>query len=301
MTDLRFFDPHAHMTSRTTDDYERMAAAGVRALIEPAFWLGQPRTNVGSFIDYFSSLVGWERFRASQFGITHYCAIGLNSKEANDEGLAKEVLEILPRFALKEGVVAIGEIGYDEITPAEEKAYQWQLQFAKDHDMVVMVHSPHRDKKRGILRSLHVAQEVGIDMEKLVIDHNNEETVEDVLDAGAWAAFTIYPHTKMGSQRMVELTKKYGPERFIVDSSCDWGVSDPLSVPKTAKLMLDQGLDMEAVERATFGNAAKAYGYSGQIDLEALGRAPVIDQRQLYNDNSVLRGQPARVDEGVPN
>jgi predicted metal-dependent TIM-barrel fold hydrolase len=301
MDKARFFDPHAHMTSRTTDDYERMAAAGVRALIEPAFWLGQPRTNVGSFIDYYSSLVGWERFRASQFGITHYCAIGLNSKEANDEGLAREVLEILPRFALKEGVVAIGEIGYDEITEAEEKAYQWQLQFAKDHDMVVMVHSPHRDKKRGIIRSLDVAKEIGIDMEKLVIDHNNEETVEDVLDAGAWAAFTIYPHTKMGSQRMVDLTKKYGAERFIVDSSCDWGVSDPLSVPKTAKMMLDQGVSPGAVEQATWGNAAKAYGYSGQIDMDALGEAVVVDQRELFSDNSVLRGQPARVDGEVPN
>jgi predicted metal-dependent TIM-barrel fold hydrolase len=245
--------------------------------------------------------VGWERFRASQFGITHYCAIGLNSKEANDEGLAREVLEILPRFALKEGVVAIGEIGYDEITEAEEKAYQWQLQFAKDHDMVVMVHSPHRDKKRGIIRSLDVAKEIGIDMEKLVIDHNNEETVEDVLDAGAWAAFTIYPHTKMGSQRMVDLTKKYGAERFIVDSSCDWGVSDPLSVPKTAKMMLDQGVSPEAVEQATWGNAAKAYGYSGQIDMDALGEAVVVDQRELFSDNSVLRGQPARVDGEVPN
>ncbi|MEM1449291.1 MAG: TatD family hydrolase [Planctomycetota bacterium] len=301
MADLRFFDPHAHMTSRTTDDYERMANAGVRALIEPAFWLGQPRTNVGSFVDYYSSLVGWERFRASQFGIEHYCAIGLNSKEANDEGLAKEVLEILPRFALKEGVVAIGEIGYDEITAAEEKAYQWQLQFAKDHDMVVMVHSPHRDKKRGIIRSLDVAKEVGIDMEKLVIDHNNEETVEDVLEAGAWAAFTIYPHTKMGSQRMVDLTKKYGPDRFIVDSSCDWGVSDPLSVPKTAKLMLDQGLDVEAIQKTTWRNAVTAYGYSGQIDKGALDGTAVIDQRKLFNDNSVLRGQEARVDEGVPN
>ncbi|MGD2019370.1 MAG: TatD family hydrolase, partial [Planctomycetota bacterium] len=186
-------------------------------------------------------------------------------------------------------------------TEAEEKAYQWQLQFAKDHDMVVMVHSPHRDKKRGIIRSLDVAKEVGIDMEKLVIDHNNEETVEDVLDAGAWAAFTIYPHTKMGSQRMVDLTKKYGAERFIVDSSCDWGVSDPLSVPKTAKMMLDQGVPAEAVEQATWGNAAKAYGYSGQIDMDALGEPVVVDQRELFSDNSVLRGQPARVDDGVPN
>ena len=179
MAQLRFFDPHIHMTSRTTDDLEAMAAAGVRAVIEPAFWLGQPRTQLGSFVDYFSSLVGWERFRASQFGIAHYCTMGLNSKEANNEALAKEVLEILPRYALKEGVVAIGEIGYDEITAAEEKRVPVRSSSSPvEHDMVVMVHSPHRDKKRGIIRSLDVAQEVGVPMEKLVIDHNNEETVE---------------------------------------------------------------------------------------------------------------------------
>jgi predicted metal-dependent TIM-barrel fold hydrolase len=289
------------MTSRTTDDYQNMARAGVRALIEPAFWLGQPRTNVGSFIDYFASLVGWERFRASQFGVQHFCAIGLNSKEANNEGLARDVLEILPRFALKEGVVAIGEIGYDEITPAEERAYRQQLAFAVEHDMVVMVHSPHRDKKRGIQRSLAVAAEVGQPMEKLVIDHNTEETVEDTLEAGAWAAFTIYPHTKMGSERMVEIVKRYGPERLIVDSSADWGVSDPLSVPRTAKLMLERGIEKAWVEQVTWQNALDAYAQSGQIDVDALLATPVVDQTRLFNDNSVLRGQTPRVDEAVPN
>jgi len=298
---MRFFDPHIHMTSRTTDDLEAMAKAGVRAIIEPAFWVGQPRTQVGAFVDYFASLVGWERFRASQFGIAHYCAIGLNSKEANNEKLAAEVLEILPRFAFKEGVVAIGEIGYDEITPAEEKAYRWQLDFAHQNDMVVMVHSPHRDKKNGIRRSIDVAREVGLPMTKLVIDHNNEETVQEVLDAGAWAAFTIYPHTKMGSERMVEIVKRYGPERIIVDSSADWGVSDPLSVPKTAKLMLERGIDARAVEKTTWQNALDAYAQSGQIDVEALLATPVIDQSRLYHDNSVLRGQAPRVDESVPN
>jgi len=298
---MRFFDPHIHMFSRTTDDYQAMASAGVRAIIEPAFWIGQPRTNVGAFVDYFSLLVGWERFRASQFGIKHYCAIGLNSKEANDEGLAREVLEVLPRFAFKEGVVAIGEIGYDEITTAEEKAYRAQLEFALEHDMVVMVHSPHRDKKNGIRRSLAVAREVGQPMEKLVIDHNNEETVEDVLDAGAWAAFTIYPHTKMGSERMVEVVQRYGPERIIVDSSADWGVSDPLSVPKTAKLMLERGLSAETVEKTTWKNALDAYGQSGQIDFAELEATPVIDQSQLFHDNSVLRGQAPHVDEPIPN
>ena len=89
---MRFFDPHIHMCSRTTDDYQAMADAGMRAIIEPAFWLGQPRTNIGSFVDYFASLVGWERFRASQFGIAHYCAIGLNSKEA--QSLANTISDI---------------------------------------------------------------------------------------------------------------------------------------------------------------------------------------------------------------
>jgi hypothetical protein len=298
---MRFFDPHIHVTSRTTDDYEAMAAAGVRAVVEPAFWLGQPRTNVGSFVDYFSSLVGWERFRAAQFGISHYCAIGLNSKEANDRALAKDVLDVLPRFAFKEGVVAIGEIGYDEITDAEEEAFAWQLDFAVKNDMVVMVHSPHRDKKRGIVRSLDLAAECGLPMERLVIDHNNEETVEDTLNAGAWAAFTIYPHTKMGSARMADIVEKYGSERIIVDSSADWGVSDPLSVPKTAKLMIERGIDPEDVRRTTWQNALDAYAQSGQIDVEALLRAPVVDQTQLFGDNSVLRGQQPRVDEPIAN
>jgi predicted metal-dependent TIM-barrel fold hydrolase len=278
-----------------------MSKAGVRAVIEPAFWLGQPRTQAGAFVDYFSSLVGWERFRASQFGVAHYCAIGLNSKEANNEGLAREVLELIPRFAFKEGVVAIGEIGYDEITAAEERAYQRQLEFAVKHDMVVMVHSPHRDKKRGIIRSIDVARECGLAMGKLVIDHNNEETVGDVLEAGAWAAFTIYPHTKMGSERMVEIVRERGPERIIVDSSADWGVSDPLSVPKTAKLMLERGIGPAAVELVTWKNALDAYAQSGQIDVEALMKAPVVDQSQLFADNSVLRGQKPRVDDAVPN
>jgi predicted metal-dependent TIM-barrel fold hydrolase len=298
---MRFFDPHIHMTSRTTDDYEAMAAAGVRALIEPAFWLGQPRTTLGAFTDYYASLIGWERFRAAQFGIKHYCAIGLNSKEANNEALAKEVLEVLPLYALKEGVVAVGEIGYDEITDAEERAYEWQLNFAKENDMVVMVHSPHRDKKRGIIRSIEVAQNAGIPMEKLIIDHNNEETVEDTLDAGAWAAFTIYPHTKMGSERMVELVQKYGSERIFIDSSADWGVSDPLSVPKTAKMMLERGVSQEDVEKTTWQNALDAYAQSGQIDVEELLGAAQIDQTQLFSDNSVLRGQEPRVGEAVPN
>ena len=58
---MLIFDPHIHMFSRITDDYERLSLAGVRAVLEPAFWLGQNRTSVGTFVDYFETLIGWER------------------------------------------------------------------------------------------------------------------------------------------------------------------------------------------------------------------------------------------------
>ncbi len=283
-------DPHTHMISRTTDDYEAMAAAGVVALIEPAFWIGQPRTHVGTYIDYLSSIVGWERFRAGQFGIRHYCTIGLNSKEANNEELAEGVMEMLPRFALKEGVVAIGEIGYDEQTALEDRYFRLQLELAKELDLPVMIHTPHRDKKRGTTRSMDVCDEHGIAPSRVVVDHNNEETVAEVLERGYWAAFSIYPSTKMGNERMVEILRRYGAERIIVDSACDWGISEPLGVPKTARLAIERGIPEAHVRLACYQNALDAYGQSGQMSEDDWLNPPAIDQRTLYEGNSILRG-----------
>jgi len=293
---MKLIDPHVHMSARTTDDYEAMRDAGVVAVIEPAFWIGQSRTTVGTFQDYFSSLVGWERFRASQFGIHHYCTIGLNSKEANNDALAAQVIELLPLYAGKDAVVAIGEIGFDDMTAVEEKYFRIQLELAKEVGLPVMIHTPHRNKKEGTSRSMDIALEHGLPPGMVVVDHNNEETVRECLERGFWAAFTIYPKTKMGNERMVEVVRRYGAERIIVDSSADWGVSDPLAVPKTARLMLERGIPSAQVEATCYGNAILAYGQSGRFnEADWLAPAP-IDQRLLFEGNSVLRGQAPTVE-----
>lgn len=291
-----YIDPHIHVNARTTDDYQAMADAGIVAIIEPAFWLGQPRTSAETYRDYLATLVGWERFRASQFGIRHYCAIGLNAKEANNEALAEAVMEILPLFLAKEGVVAVGEIGFDEQTPLEEKYVRAQLELAKQFDLPVMVHTPHRDKFQGTVRTMDICEEHGLPPSKVVIDHNNETTVKTVLDRGYWAAFTLYPQTKMGSERMVAVAKQYGSERIFIDSSADWGVSDPLSVPKTANLMLQSGIVPEDVRLICYGNALAAYSQSGQMS-EADWQDRKVDQNQFFEGNSVLRGQKPVVNE----
>src|SRR5687767_4136601 len=132
---MRLFDPHIHMTSRTTDDYQAMADAGIAAIVEPAFWVGQPRTNVGTFEDYFLSLLGWERFRALQFGIRHFATLALNPKEANNPNLADGVLAMLPRYLDKDGVVAIGEIGFDDQTDAEDRVFRRQVELAREYEL----------------------------------------------------------------------------------------------------------------------------------------------------------------------
>jgi len=298
---MMIIDPHVHMSARTTDDYEAMAAAGVVAVIEPSFWLGQPRTQVGSFQDYFSSLVGWEPFRAAQFGIKHYCTIGLNSKEANNEALAEQVIELLPLYLHKENVVAIGEIGYDDQTPAEDKFFRMQLDMARDLNMTVQIHTPHRDKKAGTLKSMEVCIEHGLDPSNVIIDHNNEETVKAVLDRGFIAAFTIYPKTKMGNERMVEVVRKFGSDNIIVDSSADWGVSDPMAVPKTAALMIQRGIAKADVVKTCYQNALDAFSKNGRMKEEHWLNPNGIDQSQLFNDNSVLRGQAPRIEENKIN
>ncbi|NDL57665.1 TatD family hydrolase [Phytoactinopolyspora mesophila] len=283
---MRIYDPHIHMTSRTTDDYEAMYAAGVRALTEPAFWLGQPRTNVGSFTDYFDSLLGWERFRAAQFGIRHHCTIALNPKEANDPHCA-EVLDVLPRYLAKDGVVAVGEVGFDSMTAEEEKVFVSQLDMAAEHDLPVLVHTPHRDKAAGTRRTLELVAASGLPPERVLVDHLNETTVAMVADSGCWMGFSIYPDTKMDEHRMVAILAERGFDRMIVNSAADWGRSDPLKTAKTGQAMLEYGFTVDDVDRVLWQNPVEFYGQSGRLLLDEIEAEPAA----TFEGNSVLRGQ----------
>jgi uncharacterized protein len=289
---MRIFDPHIHMTSRTTDDYERMHGAGVRALVEPAFWLGQPRTSVGSFTAYFDALVGWERFRAAQFGIAHHCTIALNPKEANDPRCV-DVLDVLPRYLAKDGVVAVGEIGFDSMTEAEEHAFRRQLGLAVEFELPAMVHTPHRDKEGGTRRTLELVEESGLAPSMVVVDHLNELTVGPVDRAGCWMGFSIYPDTKMDPHRMVAILQDRGLDRVLVNSAADWGRSDPLLTRATGEAMLAAGFTDDEVDLVLWRNPVEFFGQSGRLMLDdgsRQARPAEVDDSATFEGNSILRG-----------
>ena len=265
---MKIFDPHCHMISRVTDDYESMALCGVRAVVEPAFWLGEPRKHAGTFYDYFDHISNWERQRAASFLIDHYAAIAVNPRESNNVALRDEVLGSMKKWLSEPSVVAVGEIGFDDITDAEAESIRRQFEIAKDVDLPVIVHTPHVNKLEGTIKTLEIIHDVGFPVEKTIMDHNTEETIAVSKDSGCWCGHTVYPVTKLSPERAVNILEKYGLEKMLINSSCDWGPSDPLMVPKTVLEMRRRGFSDEEIQKVVWGNPIAFFKQSGRLSPE---------------------------------
>jgi uncharacterized protein len=262
---MRIFEPHIHMFSRITDDYVAMANAGVELVLEPAFWLGQPRTQVGTFIDYWDALLGFEVTRARQFGIEHVSTLSVNPREANNLKLAEAALEILPAYLGRDRVVGVGEIGFDDITEAETEIFRKQLLLAMKTGLPALVHTPHRKKAFGTQRSIDVCREVKFPFERLLLDHATEETIAMILDSGAHAGFTIYPNTKLSPERAANMIMEFGVDRMMINSSADWGPSTAMSVPLTVVELRRRGLAPAKIQQLVWDNPFRFYDQTGRL------------------------------------
>lgn len=279
---MTIIEPHIHMYSRTTDDYTAMYRAGIRAAVEPSFWLGANRRYAGTFLDYFNLILGFEAGRAKRYGIDHYACVSVNPKEAEDVALAEEVIGGMDPYLGHERCVAIGEIGFNRITPNEEKVFLRQLEIARDRNMLVLIHTPHDtpevSKRKGTERTLAILRELNYDYRRIIVDHNTENTMDLTRQLPVWAGLTVYPYSKLNPERVVDILRKWGLERTLVNSSADWGVSDPTSLPKVAEFMRQQGFAENQVNQLLFHNPLNFYSqcerFKPSLDL------PYIDPSQ---------------------
>jgi len=262
----RLFEPHIHMYSRTTDDYDEMSKAGIEVIVQPSFWLGSPRTSVGTFEDYWEHMITFETKRARDFGIEHFVCISVNPKEATERPLALDAVEAMKKYLDRERVVAVGELGYNLINDLEEEVFVKQMDIASDKDMLMTVHLPHNNKPEGMRRIERIVNsEARYKRHKILVDHNVEETIEKTLELGMWAGLSVYPVSKLSPERAINIIKKYGTERIMIQSAADWGVSDPLSVALTAREMRKAGFSTNEIERVTFYNAYEYFKQSPQF------------------------------------
>ena len=268
-------EPHIHMYSRTTDDYQAMYAAGIRACVEPSFWLGTNRRYAGTFFDYFQLILEFETVRARRFGLDHFAAVSYNPKEAENTPLVDEVLAGMGEYLDHPRCVALGEIGFNNINDAEEYAFRRQLEIAAAREMLVIVHISHFNKVECIERMIRVIREVGCDQRKIYLDHNTEETIDIALaETDCMCGLTVYPISKLNPKRVSEIVGEVGPERLIVSGSADWGVSDPLALVKVAAQLEADGHCDDTIDKLTFSNANTFYSQSPkwmpELDIQPL-------------------------------
>lgn len=271
---MTIIEPHIHMYSRTTDDYQAMYRAGIRACVEPSFWLGSNRRYAGTFFDYFQLILEFETVRARRFGLDHYAAIALNPKEAENVALADEVIDGMGEYLDHPRCVAVGEIGFNNITAGEERAFVKQLEIARQRRLPVIVHLPHLDKPRGIARTIDILKSLGMLGPMVVIDHNTEDTIKTALDSDCYAGMTVYPISKLTPQRVSAMVRHYGSSRVTVNGSADWGISDPLSLVKVVEFMKQDGHSEAVIRDLVFNNAMAFYKQSAnwtpQLDIQPL-------------------------------
>ncbi len=267
-------EPHIHMLSRTTDDYQAMYQSGVRCCVEPAFWLGAPRHHPGTFFDYYDLILEYETVRGERFGIDHYACISVNPKEADKAELARTTLAGIDEYLDHPRCVCVGEIGYNEITKNEEAAFVQQLHMAEQRELPVLIHTPHRNKKKGVERIIDVLKAEKVTMPRINIDHNTEETIGLCTPLDCWAGMTVYPYSKLDPLRVVNILKEHGLERKLVNSSADWGVSDPTSLKQTADNMKAAGFSDDQIKKVVFDNPLAFYSqtqkFKPRLDLTPL-------------------------------
>jgi len=265
---MRIIEPHIHMYARTTDDYERMKEAGYVAVVEPAFWSGTDRSCAGSFFDYFRHLLEFEHNRAARFGIAHFCLLGVNAKEARHTEIAFDVLEGMPEFLNHPNCLGVGEIGFDLITPEEEEVLRRQIRLAEEGQHLVILHSPHTNKRVGIERMLRILEEEKATWPRYIMDHNTEETIDLTLSyPDILCGLTLYP-TKVNIERAADMIKHHGADRIVLNSSADWGKSYPLQLAEAAKRLPELGISEEDVEKVVYSNAKRFFSQSPKFKIE---------------------------------
>ncbi len=253
---MEYIDLHAHMVSRTTDDYERMALTGCVALTEPAFWAGYDRGSADAFADYFDRITDFEPKRAAKYGIAHYSWLCLNPKEGEDRGLARQVLELIPQFLDRPNVLGIGEIGVNRVTRNELETFKDHVDLAIEHNQLIHIHTPHlEDKYKGTKAIVEtLAADGRIEPGRVMVDHAEEHTVGMILEAGYWTGLTLYPTTKVSPGRAIDIIEMYGSERICVASACDWGASEPIAVPHFILEMRRRGHSKSLIRKVVYEN-----------------------------------------------
>ena len=213
----------------------------------------------------------------------------------------QEAVERLPEYLKMPNVVALGETGIDPVQyfgldwPLEEQklVLEKQIRVAKALDIPVILHTPMPKKARdylGVEKSaladlisnlpadkykryflymgLEIIDRIGLDHNRVVIDHADETIIEYVLhETGAFIGIGVgltQRHTD--AKFFTDIVERHGAKRLMINSDhVAYIGTDLLAIPKTIREMRRRGIDEPTIRRTVFDNANEFFG----LGLEA--------------------------------
>lgn len=247
-------DTHMHADSRSSEDFEKMYLAGIKTAITCSYYPYRIEHEI-ILLNHLNRILEYDTKRASEYGLDLKVALGIHP--TNTIKNPEPIYENLYRWIENNQIVAIGEIGLEDLTDAEIATFKKQLDIASETNSKVIIHTPRKNKKEVLKEILDILPQ-HLDEKQAVIDHINLEVVGDAIDTDCMLGLTVQPQ-KMNKSEAISILDEYGFDRFLLNSDISNKPSDPLSVAKTIRELERLGHDAGDIEKISHKNAQEFF------------------------------------------
>ena len=247
-------DTHMHADARSGEDFKEMYLAGIDCAITCSYYPYKIPQDI-VLLNHLNRILELDTKRASEYGLDLKAALGIHPTNSNVE--PEIIFESLYRWIEAEQIVAIGEIGLEDLTANEIDIFKRQLDIAEETKSKVIIHTPRKNKAEVLKEIMDIVPQ-HIDESQAVIDHINPHVIGDAIDCGCMLGLTVQPQ-KMDKLEAISILDEYGFDRFLLNSDISNKASDPLSVPKTVRELERQGYKKSEIEKVSHRNARKFF------------------------------------------
>ncbi len=252
-------DTHMHADSRSGEDFKEMYIAGIDTAITCSYYPYKIEHEM-ILSNHLNRILELDTSRAREHGLDLKVALGIHPTNSNVN--PERIFEKLYQWIENKQIVAIGEIGLEDLTENELTIFKKQLDIADETNSKVIIHTPRKNKKEVLKEILNILPQ-HMDEKHAVIDHINPQVVGDAIDTNCMLGLTIQPQ-KMDKTEAISILDEYGFDRFVLNSDISNKASDPLSVPKTVRELQKQGYDKKDIDKVSHKNALSFFNLGQQ-------------------------------------
>lgn len=243
-------DTHIHADARSGEDFKDMYLAGIDTAITCSYYPFRIDADI-ILLNHLNRILELDTRRANEHGIDLKVALGIHptNSNTNPDKIFKQMYEWIEN----KQIIAIGEIGLEDLTEKEIEIFKKQLDIADETNSKVIIHTPRKNKKEVLKTILDIVPQ-HLDEKQAVIDHINGEVIEDVIGHDCMLGLTVQPQ-KLKKEDAIAILDEYGFDRFLLNSDMSNKPSDPLSVAKTVRELQRQEYDEKEIDKISHINA----------------------------------------------